>query len=492
MSLINVQNLTFSYEGSKDIIFDDVSFQIDTNWKLGFIGRNGKGKTTFLKLLLGKYEYRGEISTDIFFEYFPYEIPDDTMQVKDVVGYIHPEYREWQLKKELNMLNVKETVFEQPFKTLSSGEKTKILLAAMFLKENSFLLIDEPTDHLDMNARNIVSRYLASKNGFIVVSHDRVFLDDCIDHVLSLNRSNINIQKGNYTSWYENKKKQDEFELAQSIKLGRDIEHLEEASKRTSGWSDKLEKTKYNSTNSGVKPDRGYIGHKSAKLMRRSKVVKARREKAIDEKSTLLKDIDLADNLMITQTKHHSKQLISFSEVSVFYGDNQVCANISFEVRKGDRMAIYGDNGSGKSSILKIIYDQDIKYTGTIIKASGLKISYVPQETGCLFGSLLEFARGNDIDYTLFITILRKLGFSRTQFDVDMSRFSKGQMKKVLIANSLCESANLHVWDEPLNYIDIISRIQIEELLLKYSPTMIFVEHDRAFCDNISNKLLEI
>ncbi|NLX78367.1 MAG: ABC-F family ATP-binding cassette domain-containing protein, partial [Clostridiales bacterium] len=153
MSLINIQNLTFSYEGSYDNIFENVSFQIDTDWKLGFIGRNGRGKTTFLNLLMGKYEYSGTISASVDFEYFPYKVRDDSQNTIDVLGEIYPDFVYWQLQREMSLLEVDEDVLYRPFSTLSKGEQTKVLLSILFLKENSFLLIDEPTNHLDMSGR---------------------------------------------------------------------------------------------------------------------------------------------------------------------------------------------------------------------------------------------------------------------------------------------------------------------------------------------------
>ncbi|MBP1552306.1 MAG: ABC-F family ATP-binding cassette domain-containing protein, partial [Oscillospiraceae bacterium] len=209
MSLINIQNLTFSYDGSYDNIFENVSFQLDTDWKLGFTGRNGRGKTTFLNLLLGSYSYSGKISASVSFEYFPYKVEDKPAGTIDIVEQIYPDYQYWQIAKELNMLEVSEEVLYRPFNTLSNGEQTKVLLAVLFLKENSFLLIDEPTNHLDMQAREIVSRYLNSKKGFILVSHDRAFLDGCVDHILSINKTNIEIQQGNFSSWLANKELQD-------------------------------------------------------------------------------------------------------------------------------------------------------------------------------------------------------------------------------------------------------------------------------------------
>ena len=119
-------------------------------------------------------------------------------------------------------------------------------------------------------------------------------------------------------------------------------------------------------------------------------------------------------------------------------------------------------------------------------------ISYVPQDTSCLWGRLSEFAEGMGLDETLFKALLRKLGFSRVQFEKNMEDFSAGQKKKVLLAKSLCEKAHLYVWDEPLNYIDIYSRIQIENLIREYAPTMIFVEHDQAFRNDAATRRIQV
>lgn len=492
MSLINVTNLTFAYDGSYDNIFENVSFQIDTDWKLGFTGRNGRGKTTFLNLLLGKYEYGGNISANVTFEYFPFNVVNKEDMTLDVVSEIFPDYLQWKLMRELSVLEVSEDVLYRPFDSLSYGEQTKVLLATLFLKENSFLLIDEPTNHLDMNARKLVSDYLNTKSGFILISHDRAFLDNCVDHILSVNKTNIEIQKGNFSCWWENKKMQDNFELAENEKLRKDINRLSDSAKRTSSWSYKVEKTKNGSRNSGSKLDKGYVGHKAAKMMKRSKSIENRKQAAIDEKSKLLKNIENSDSLKISQLAYHKSRLAEFEKVSIFYGDKMVCKDVGFTIEQGDRIALKGKNGSGKSSIIKLICGEDINYTGTFRKGSQLKISYVSQDTSHLHGNLTDYALNNEIDESLFKSILRKLDFSRDQFEKDMSAFSGGQKKKVLIAKSLCEKVHLHIWDEPLNFIDIISRMQIEELLLEYSPTLLFVEHDSEFCKNIATKIFEL
>lgn len=486
MSMINVSNLTFAYEGSYDNVFENVSFQIDTDWKLGFTGRNGRGKTTFLNLLMEKYPYSGTISKDVEMEYFPYSVEDMSKYAIEIMQNICPFAEDWEFLKETSLLDVDSEVLYRPFETLSNGERTKVLLAALFLAPNHFLLIDEPTNHLDAEARKKVGEYLQHKKGFILVSHDRALLDSCVDHILSINRTNIEIQQGNFSSWWKNKQLQDEFELNQNTKLKKEIDRLSQTAKQTAEWSDKVEKSKKGTTNSGSKLDRGYVGHKSAKMMKRAKSQENRMLTAVSDKSKLLQNIEQSDSLKITTLRYPKDILVNAVRLSLFYDDVPVCSDITFQIKQGDRIAVKGKNGSGKSTLLKLLCGENIKYSGTLENGSNLIISYVSQDTSFLRGSLSTYAEQCGIDESLFKTILRKLGFERIQFEKNMEDFSGGQKKKVLIARSLCEKAHLFVWDEPLNFIDVISRMQIEELLLKYQPTMIFVEHDIAFQHNIA------
>ena len=488
MSMIRVENLTFSYPSSYDNVFENVSFQIDTNWKLGFIGRNGRGKTTFLNLLLGKYEYQGEIYSSVEFDYFPYVIKDKNRPTEEILFEVCPNAEEWELLKELSRLEVREDVLERCFCTLSNGEQTKVLLAALFLNEGHFLLIDEPTNHLDAAARETVSRYLKSKRGFILVSHDRNFLDGCVDHILSINRSNIEVQSGNFSTWLVNFQRQQDFELAQSAKLKREIDDMKKSARRTSDWSARVEASKIG--NGSV--DKGFIGHRSAKMMKRSKVIEMRQQRAIEEKSGLLINQEIAEDLKLFPLTYFSDTLTLFSDVAPVFEGKDICQPVSFEIKRGDRIALDGKNGSGKTSLLKLLMGQQIEHRGTIRIGSGLVISYVPQDTSDLSGILTDFAENSHIDQSLFKTILRKMGFDRIQFEKKIEDFSAGQKKKVLLAKSLCEQAHLYVWDEPLNYIDIYSRMQVENLLTAFSPTMIFVEHDIAFRDNIATKTIRI
>ena len=490
MSQIHVSDLTFSYDGSYDTIFNHVSLCIDTDWKLGLIGRNGKGKTTFFHLLMGKYEYSGHITSNVTFEYFPYDVKDKIQWTVEVIAQIYPDYVHWQLIKELSLLEADDSILYRPFQTLSDGEQTKVLLAILFLKENSFLLIDEPTNHLDAHGRQIVCNYLNQKSGFILISHDRAFVDGCVDHILSINNSNIEIQKGNFSSWLTNKERQDQYELAENKKLKKEIVRLSNSAKQTSAWSDPAEQTKYGTKNSGIRPDRGYIGHKAAKMMQRSKSIQNRRQEVIEEKSKLLKNLDQAERLKLSQPAYHSRYLASFRNVSICYEGNIVCKDITFTIEQGDRIALNGNNGCGKSSILRLVCGHNIPYSGEFHKGSNLMISYVSQNTDALSGTLSDYAKENKIEERLFKAILRKLNVSREQFEKEMQYFSGGQKKKVMIAKSLCQSSHLLVWDEPLNFMDVISRMQLEELILEYQPTILFAEHDQTFRERISTKTI--
>ncbi len=484
MSMIDVVNLSFSYEGNYEEIFQNVSFRIDTDWKLGFVGRNGRGKTTFLNLLLGRYEYQGSISSSVEFAYFPYEVADEGRMVYEILEELNPQTEEWEIFRELNLLEVDAEVLYRPFSTLSYGERTKVLLAMLFLGENRFLLIDEPTNHLDAEARQRIAGYLSRKRGFILVSHDRHFLDSCVDHILSINKMDIEVRKGNFSSWYADKEARDRLEEAQNQKLETEVKRLRRAARQSSDWSAKVEKSKKGQRVAGLRPDRGHIGHQAAKMMKRAKVLEGRQQHAIEEKSKLLKNIETMDVLQIHPLTYHTDKLAEIQDITVCYDGRPACSGISFDIRRGERVCLSGKNGCGKSSILKLLNGEDLI-------GAGLKISYVSQDTSYLRGDLRELSKEYGLDESLFKAVLRKLDLERGQFEKDVSQYSAGQKKKVLLAKSLCEQAHLYIWDEPLNYIDVLSRVQIEELLLKYKPAVIFVEHDRAFRENVA-KVIEM
>lgn len=508
MAQISVNNMTFCYDGSFDNIFENVSFTIDTDWKLGFIGRNGKGKTTFLNLLLGKYSYRGTISSSAVFDYFPYQLTKEQMQLSaaDFIEEIKAGCEIWRVICELEQLGETAEILYRPFHTLSPGERTKVLLAVLFSGENDFLLIDEPTNHLDQTARETVKQYLSSKKGFILVSHDRDLLDACIDHVLVLNRQTIEVQSGNFSSWWENKRRKDQFVKAENEKHLKEIKKLRRATAQTTQWADKNERTKI-----GFDPvkehdrsiaTRAFIGAKTKKMQSRVKQMEKRLNREIEGKEGLLVDLEETIDLKIMPILHHKEIIVNIRDYHVQYMDAKepILTNLTFTISRGQRIALHGENGCGKSTLIKMILQKagmaDIPMPvieeGVCETASGLIISYINQDTSNLKGGISEFCREQNLDQSLFYAMLRKLDFERVQFLKNMEDYSEGQKKKVLLAASLLTPAHLYIWDEPLNYIDVFSRMQIEKLLLEYKPTMLFVEHDIKFREKIATDIIEL
>ena len=486
MSMVKVEGLTFSYPSSYDNIFENVNLQFDTDWKLGFVGRNGRGKTTFLRLLTGEYAYQGRITASAAFSYFPYPVSRPERMTLEVLEESCPAAEDWEFLRELNLLEMDAETLYRPFDTLSNGERAKALLAALFLNPGRFLLIDEPTNHLDAKARQLVSAYLRRKRGFLLVSHDRQFLDGCVDHILSLNRSDIEVRGGNFSAYMADFQDRQRSEEAQKERLQKDIKRLQQSARRTAVWSDRVEASKMGAA------DKGYVGHKAAKMMKRSKAIADRQQRAIAEKSGLLKNQESVQRLKLFPLSHHADLLVSFEAVSPQYDGAAVPPPVSFTVRQGERVALDGRNGCGKSSLLKLLTGADIRHSGSVTTASGLVISHVPQDTAHLQGALADYAAACQIDESLFKAILQKMDFTKVQFEKPLENCSDGQKKKVLIARSLCERAHLYVWDEPLNFIDVYSRIQIETLLLEFAPTMVFVEHDGVFRERIATKVVTL
>lgn len=496
MSKIELSKVHFTYPGSSEPVLEDFSVTLDTTWKTGLIGRNGRGKTTLLSLLSGKNRPdSGKVALSCPAKYFPPAVEDTDLTGEELFSTLTLGCPEWKFRRELNLLGMGEDVLYRPFFTLSGGEQTKLLLGALFCQEEGFLLIDEPTNHLDGQGRETVARYLKGKSGFVLVSHDRDFLDGCVDHILALNPTGPELQAGNFSSWWENKQRRDQFELEQNQTLKKEIKKLNQSARRTREWADQAEGAKIGfdprttEKSIGRRPAQGA---KAKKRMARAKDTLEKTQRKIRQKEALLQDLETAAPLKLTPLPWRGGRLMLLHQVQLFYGKEPVCRPLDLELCPGGRVAVVGANGSGKSTLLKLLQGQNIQREGLFRCSPELKVSYLPQDCSGLSGFPEDLAEQWGIDKTKFFTLLKKLDLTPDTWQRPMEGYSLGQKKKVMLAASLCENAHLYLWDEPLNYIDLWSRMQIEQLILESCPTIVFVEHDRAFCRKLATKTLRL
>ena len=311
---------------------------IDTSWRLGLIGKNGRGKSTLLNLINKRLTpVKGNVNSGVTTFYFPFAAGNSKQSTFNVIKESIAPFSYWEKKlaelskmndsksldeygelleqyqaangyeidsmieKEFWELGMKSDLLKREFSSLSGGEQTRGLIISLFLKKNSFPLIDEPTDHLDMKGRDILGEYLSKKNGFILVSHDRNFLDLCVDHVLSINKGDVRINKGNYSQWKYNMKIEEDFEKKKHENLKREIKSLESSAKKRRSWSNEKEKEKKGGY------DKGYIGHMAAKQMKRALNIEFRIDKKLNEKKSLLKNFEEERKLKITNEKKSKK-----------------------------------------------------------------------------------------------------------------------------------------------------------------------------------------
>lgn len=525
MSKITINNMSYYYEDFYHPVYEAVHLTLKTEWKLGLIGRNGRGKTTLLKLLSGELEpSAGNISVPVEVEYFPYNnacgytltrdiIKENVGQLKsiedtmeeiitqndearfDEYAILQDQYLELdgyemesKILKEIEEMGLDKILLDRPFESLSGGEKTRVMLLTLFLRKKAFVLLDEPTNHLDEVGKEAVIAYLKKKKGFIVVSHDRAFLDQVIDHVIAINKNDITVEKGNYTTWKANKDKKEEYELRTRERLEEEIAQLERSAKCSRNWANIGNAQKYQFASNGR-------ANGVETYMKQAKRSELRMQNHMDQKKQLLQNYEAVKPLVMHQKDDiDEKCLIKIKELSFSYEAHTqpIIKGFNFEVNAGERIWIKGKNGAGKSTLLNLI-NGGIPSEG-IAYAENLKVAMVAQDPVWRTGYIkegFETIVGNSV-YERFLELCDHFELPENFLERPLETYSSGELKKVNIARVLAEDNHILLFDEPLNYMDIYFSEQLEEAILNYQPTLIFVEHDSYFGKAIATKTIQL
>ena len=508
----SIKNISKSFGADK--IFENISFEIKTNEKIGLIGPNGVGKSTVLKILMGKEDYMGTIAFKkgvipgyleqspeydyshtgasvlnlAFEEISLIKLKMEKLEVLMIDSYeierIMEEYAELQtqyellggyeiqekLSKVIKGLKINDSMLKTSFNSLSGGEKTKIILGKILLEEPPLLLLDEPSNHLDLSTMEWLENYISEYNGAVViVSHDRYFLDKAVNKIIELSANKAYVFHGNYSYFVEEKRKRYENELKEYKQNQKDIKKVEDQIKRYRIW--------------GAMRD-------SDKMYAQAKQL----ERKLDKMEKLDKPIleNKRIKLSTKEAKRTGKDVLFADNLSKSFGNQNLFSNLDLKVFYRDSIGIIGDNGCGKSTLLKILLSKIKPDMGIVKYGTNINMGYIAQDI--TFDdedkSILEYFQYKyNINNSTARFELSKVLFTGDDVFKKIRVLSGGEKSRLRLCSLMYEKVNLMVLDEPTNHLDIESREILEDILRDYIGTIVFVSHDRYFISKIAKKI---
>ena len=500
-----------------DEIIKNASFHIEEREKAAIVGINGAGKTTLLRIIMGEYQAdSGEviIAKDRTIGYLAQHqklsgdntIYDELLSVKKDIIELEQKIRRLELEmhsKEgveletvmeaysksthqfelqngyayksevvgvLKGLGFDESDFEKKMNTLSGGQKTRVALGRLLLSKPDIIMLDEPTNHLDMNSIAWLENYLVNYDGsVIIVAHDRYFLDKVVTKVIEVERGIVSIFSGNYSDYAAKKKQLMDAKLKEYYNQQRDIKHQEEV----------IAKLKSFNREKSIKR-----AESREKLLDKIEVI----DKPITEQETM--------HFKLEPAKESGNDVLSVEGLSKAFGGNRLFDNVSFEIKKGEKVALIGNNGTGKTTILKIINHIIDADAGKVKLGANVEIGYYDQEHNVLHMDKTAFDEIGDAYPDMTNTQIRNMlaCFLFTGDDVfkKISDLSGGERGRVSLAKLMLSNANFLILDEPTNHLDIMSKEILESALNRYTGTVLYVSHDRYFINKTASRIMEL
>ncbi len=512
--LISVQNISKAYGDNQ--VLENVSFQVNKGDKFAIVGRNGCGKSTLLKIIIGEETAdNGEVvvASSVKVGYLSqYQSSDDDTTIKDVVlsarsdlfemeeklrkmegnmsnpnvdfDALMDEYNHLSLDFEekggltfrseavgvLKGLGFSEEEFDKKMSMLSGGEATRVSLGKLLVCDNDVLVLDEPINHLDMSSIEWLEGFLNNWNkALIIVAHDRYFLDRVVGNVVDLNTRPSRTYQGNFSSFVRQKE-----EMMVGInnayeKQQKEIAHQEEVISKLQSFN-------------------------REKSIKRAES----RKKTLDKMETieLLDDASTDMRISLQASKRSGNDVLQIKDLACIYSDGTIFENVSFDLKRLDRVAILGDNGTGKTTILKMLTGLKEPSLGEIKLGSNVDIGYYDQAQMDLDENNTIFQEIRDVFPKLNNTKIRNtlaaLAFKDDEVDKKISVLSGGERGRVALCKLMLSDANFLVLDEPTNHLDMDSKDILEKALNEYDGTVLFVSHDRYFVNKVANKVLEM
>ncbi|MCR4865568.1 MAG: ABC-F family ATP-binding cassette domain-containing protein [Lachnospiraceae bacterium] len=513
--ILSVNNIDKTFVDNH--ILKGVSFHLNENDKAALIGVNGCGKTTLLKIIMGlEHADNGEVtmSKDLSVGYLPQNavldsdrtVYEEVLSTKQDMVEMEASLEKLQKAmevssgKELDLLIAKHTdmlaSFEdkggyvyksevrgvllglgfneeqlsQSVNTLSGGQKTRVALGKLLLFSPDLIILDEPTNHLDMSSVSWLENYLLNyKKSVFIVSHDRYFLDRIVNKVIEIEAGHATTYDGNYSAYSIKKEILRNAAMNAYIKQQAQIEHQEAV----------IEKL------------RSFNREKSIKRAES-------RVKALEKIERLDKPIELNDDMQLTLIPRieSGKDVLAVNGLSKSYGSNSLFENLAFELKRGDHVAIIGDNGTGKTTLLKIINGVESPDFGSYKLGTKVTVGYYDQEHHVLNDDNTIFIEISDAYPSLNNTEIRNVlaAFLFTGEDVfkKIGSLSGGEKGRVSLAKLMLSESNLLILDEPTNHLDITSKEILESALNNYEGTLLYVSHDRYFINRTADRILEL
>ncbi len=388
----------------------------------------------------------------------------------------------------LSGLGLPERVWSTSVDTLSAGQKVRLALARLLLNEHDLLLLDEPTNHLDLEARVWLEGYLVQlKTAYVVASHDRRFLDTVATRVAHLERGAVTLYAGNYSAFRAQAAHHLETAWRTYEKRQRLVRKLEDQTRSYRNWATAKEKQKRGAA------DKGYIGHRAAKLMKRSITAQRRLEATIERMKTEKPRGHTPVAITFSSTEGH--QLLWTRDLDVGFSPGwSLARGITVDLGVGDRLAVLGPNGSGKTTVLRTFLGEVRPLAGQVRLVPSAHVGYFDQETRQvpMTETALRAVAGADGDETLVRTVMGRMRIRRESVHKPVGALSAGERAKVLLTRLILGGHNLLILDEPTNFLDIETQDVLLEALAAFPGGIVFVSHDRHFIDTLATQVLEL